>query len=87
LTFAAEASLAPTLVAQPDGAFGRPGTLAPAEWLVSVSTAPLGKEGPAFVLGGGGGLPTSTTTEGESYTGITSPALRLVALVRQPLVL
>jgi len=82
LTLSAEAFLAPTLVEQPEAG----SALAPAEWMISASATPLGSKGPSLVLGGGGGLPLSTNPD-SSLVGMTSPALRIVAIVRQPLAL
>ena len=82
LSLSSEAFVAPSLVEQPTAASGNPSVLAPAEWLVSLGSAPLGRHGPTALIAGGGGLPLSTT-DGSAGVGMTSPALRLVAIVRQ----
>ncbi|MBN1606079.1 MAG: hypothetical protein JW940_05570 [Polyangiaceae bacterium] len=65
-------------------------TLVPAEWLLSLRSAPMGEQGLSLQVGGGAALPLSserrhdaagTATE-ETFSGMTSCAVRLVFVAR-----
>jgi hypothetical protein len=83
---AAEFFVAPMLAPQRSRSSGNPDTLAPAEWLVSLQSSPLGSDGPTLVIGAGSGLPTSTAAD-DPVVGVTSPRLRWIGILRWPLAL
>jgi hypothetical protein len=76
LSFAVEAYVRPSLVTQPGGS-----TLIPAEWLGSIRTAPLSDRGWLFQLAGGTGLPLSSS-EADTFFGLTTPRFRLLLAIR-----
>jgi OOP family OmpA-OmpF porin len=93
LSLELEAFALPSLVSQPgrrDAASQvHGGVLIPAEWLVSVRSAPVRDAPLALSLGGGTGLPLSTETRetaggasAERFAGVTTPRFRLFFGVR-----
>jgi hypothetical protein len=83
LSFGAEATLMPTLVAQ--NRARDDAVLVPAEWLASLRSAPFSDRALLLQLGGGTGLPLSSRADEsgtEHHLGVTTPRLRLVLAVR-----
>jgi hypothetical protein len=83
LAVAVEGWVAPTLIKQPPAPSGGHDTLVPAEWFISVRSTPL-NAGPTVTVGGGGGMPLSTSG-GNAAVGMTSPDFRMLVVVRQRL--
>ncbi len=80
LSVALEGHLRSSLVDQPEG-----GVLAPAEWLLSVRSAPFSDPGLVLQLGGGTAVPLSSGDrdgEPQAFAGLTAPRLRGVFAVR-----
>jgi hypothetical protein len=91
LAVGVEAWLLPTLASQdhagPDGRRREDGLLAPAEWHLSLRSAPTADDSLVIQLGAGMGLPISSersvdTGETEHFLGVTTPLYRFVAAVR-----
>jgi hypothetical protein len=80
LSVALEGHLRSSLVEQPGDAL-----LAPAEWMLSLRSAPFADEGIVLQLGGGTAVPLSSATrdgETEHFAGLTAPRVRGVFVVR-----
>ncbi len=80
LSVALEGHLRSSLLEQPGGA-----VLAPAEWLLSLRSAPFADEAVVLQLGGGTALPLSSAQrdgETQHFAGLTAPRVRGVFVVR-----